>query len=339
MQESDGEHSLRSSQRPNSGAPPGERLLMHRLPEHASRAARLRIAAHHLRLELIAAEVLEALERRSIRPILLKGPVVSRWLYRPDELRTYADVDLLVPPDARLAAEDVLTRMGLRPGQWGWMEMSRSWYWGSREAVDLHTGLFGIGMHAGDAYVELAGMTEPLTLGRVTARQLAEPGRLLHVAIHAAQDGGAAAKSMEDLRRAIGGCGAERWEKAAALARAVDAEGVLSAGLRLDPRGADLADRLGLPASWPARIGVLARPGRPLTKGFMQLAALPPHRRAPLVLRTIAPSRAYMERRSTLARHGRAGLALAYAWRVVWMAFHLVPAFRWWLQARRPEAP
>ena len=59
-------------------------------------------AANALLLDLAAARASAALRDAGIRAILLKGPVIARWLYDDGSERNYGDVDLLVAPHITL---------------------------------------------------------------------------------------------------------------------------------------------------------------------------------------------------------------------------------------------
>src|SRR3954453_1285326 len=65
-------------------------------------------------LEQAAAALFEAFAAAGVEVLLLKGAALARSLYRPDEHRTYSDIDLLVSPVHRAAAETVLRELGYR---------------------------------------------------------------------------------------------------------------------------------------------------------------------------------------------------------------------------------
>lgn len=68
-------------------------------------------AVRVLAVDRVTAEVVPALAAVGIRPILLKGPSIARWLY-PSGGRSYGDTDLLVPPADFARAGSVLERPG-----------------------------------------------------------------------------------------------------------------------------------------------------------------------------------------------------------------------------------
>src|SRR5262249_62109186 len=64
------------------------------------------------RLDAAAIELFDALGEAGGEALLLKGPVLARLLYRPDEHRAYGDLDLLVAPSDLALARAVLARLG-----------------------------------------------------------------------------------------------------------------------------------------------------------------------------------------------------------------------------------
>ena len=100
---------------------------------------RLAAVMRKMRMDLAIAEVVEALREAGIPCILLKGPSTARWLYDPGELRTYIDIDLLVP-FPRNAAGAVLEQLGFAPCPpetgYAWRPAALGWM----RAVDLCQG-------------------------------------------------------------------------------------------------------------------------------------------------------------------------------------------------------
>jgi hypothetical protein len=60
------------------------------------------------------AEILDALDRSSIAPLVLKGAALAWMIYPSPDLRPMSDVDLLVPREAAPAAADALAAIGFR---------------------------------------------------------------------------------------------------------------------------------------------------------------------------------------------------------------------------------
>src|SRR5690349_19876784 len=66
------------------------------LKDFAARGENLlgRAVAEHAAVELVARH-----QDVGVEPLLLKGPVLARLLYRPGEHRGYYDIDVLVAPE------------------------------------------------------------------------------------------------------------------------------------------------------------------------------------------------------------------------------------------------
>lgn len=265
-------------------------------------------------------EVWEELRRREVDALLLKGPTLARWLYRVEHARTYSDTDLLVAPDAVDAVEEVLVSLGFelppiysdeeRPGyEHAWVRRRD----GVR--VDLHWSLVGAGVEPAVTWSVMWREAVPFELHGTEVTALSEAGRALHVALHAAQHGDELGSAMDDLERAVR---AERsaWTRAHELALSLDAVHAFSAGLRLDARGAEIADDFGLPKEVPLDVA-------------MRAAAVPPHalslqwflsqkglgRKVRLIAGNLFPPPRFMREWSPVARKGKMGLLLAYLWR------------------------
>jgi hypothetical protein len=84
-------------------------------PDDQRRVRALEAAAGRLSVDYESGSAIRALESAQIQCILLKGPSVARWLYEPEDARTYADTDLLVPSESFDAAVAVLARLGFEP--------------------------------------------------------------------------------------------------------------------------------------------------------------------------------------------------------------------------------
>jgi hypothetical protein len=165
---------------------------------------------------------------------------------------------------------------------------------------------------------------------------LVPPARAVVVVLHAAQHGARVQKPLDDLAQALAQLPVEVWEAASALARRLDATTAFAAGLRLLPEGSVQAATLGLPIQHSAETTLRADTARPMALGFDWLARTPGVRaKARLVRAKAVPDGAFMRAWSPLARRGRAGLAAAYFWRVLWLTWHAAPGFRAWRRAWR----
>jgi hypothetical protein len=298
----------------------------------------IRHTALALRVDSITGEVVTALRDAGIRALLLKGPSFAKWLYGDGGARPYGDSDLLVAPDSYLRSETVLRGLGFR--SFGYSRHPHSHTWrrpGDGSYVDLHRSLIGVSAPPEVVWSQLAAQTETLRVGGVSVECLTTPARALHVALHAAQHGESDDRPVADLARALEITDRDVWEEAAGLARALQAESAFATGLRLDPRGAPLAERLNLAADQPRAVTIRAGPKVPVAIGVDDLISERSLRgRASLLLRTLAPKPLYMRHwrgtqltgRPAKIAHGPLGLWFAYAYRPIWIAMHLPGAIK-----------
>jgi hypothetical protein len=285
----------------------------------------------------------EALHSAGIASILLRGPSIARHVYDAGESRPYADVDLLVPTTAIAEAERLLDDhgfahsavLGERPDDRpAW---SRTWQRASDGAeVDLHTTIVGVGVPPHELWALLSENVEPVEVARARLDGLNAETTLVVVALHAAHHGTELQQPLEDLSRAIERFSTSSWTAAAALADRLAAMPAFAAGLRLLPAGAALAERLALPDAASAEVILRAGSAPPMALGFEWLAHVPGVRaKARLVTGKLVPDGEFMRAWSPLARRGRVGLAAAYGFRIVWLAWHAIPGFIAWSRARK----
>jgi hypothetical protein len=280
----------------------------------SSRAATA--AARTLAVDVLTGEVLEALRRAAIQPILLKGPAIAQWLYGADEFRPYIDVDLLVDPSQHAAAKEVLRQLDLlrvrrdyeRAGR---LEHDDVWIQpGTAGIVDLHRTLPGVrGTSPERVWRELWPRTAEMQLPPPggSVRVLNKPALALLVALHAAHHLGEdemVVKPLADLERASARASREVWVQSAELALQLRAGPQMARGLHAVPGGSGLASSLGLPA--PAG-------GREEASGIERFAAAESTgERLGLILHALIPPADYLRFSSSLARRGRLGLGLSY---------------------------
>ncbi len=297
-------------------------------------------AMRTLVLDRATAEIVTAWRSAGVRSVLLKGPALTRWLYRENEMRGYADIDLLVPDPEVEASEEVLKalgfeRHGLETIEGDWPRYSRNWVRSDSVDVDLHQTLAGVGVPPETVWRTLTEGLEQMTVAGVDVDVLAPPARALALALHTAKDGPRIAKARHDLGHAIDRLPPELWIETVRLAERLGALGSLAAGLRLvAPSGVELADRLGLPADAPLDIAIRSGGGAPaLALGIDWLVSSPGVRgKGRLVLRKIFPPASFMRAWSPLAERGRLGLMVAYVYRPVWVLWRAGPAV--WALAR-----
>jgi hypothetical protein len=271
--------------------------------------------------------------------VLLKGPAIAGWIYDADEVRAYGDADFLVQRADWERAIAILKQQGFEDAlaklAHPRMESFHSHPWKSknRPEVDMHATLEGIGADMDVVWRELTAERETLTLPDGKVEMLAEPGRLLHVALHVAQH--REGKAVTDLQRALARVGDDAWARAAGLAERTDSMAAFLSGLRVVDEGQALIGRLGLREVHS--VETLLRAERvPLAEGLHELSeARGVRAKLRLALSEVFPSPDFLRWWSPLARRGRAGLALAYLWRPLYLLSRLPTALRTLWSARR----
>ncbi len=310
----------------------------------------IRTTALALAVDAVTAEVVTAMRGAGIRPVLLKGPSIGAWLYGDGAVRPYGDSDLLVSPESYKRAGNVLSALGFR--SLGYLSQqhldSDAWRRSDHAFVDLHRSLVGAGALPEIVWEELATDTQIQRVGGIDVEVLGIPQRALHVALHAAQHGVDDESPLEDLRRAVRTVDEGVWREAAEIARRIDALPAFATGLRLEPDGALLGERLQLPADRRALVVLRSGPQVPVAITLERLASEGSFRaRARLLLAALFPSPSYMRKWaaggrvggwSNAARRGPIGLALAYMWRPIWILLRLPRAIAAVRRARRAQA-
>jgi hypothetical protein len=297
-------------------------------------------ASANLALEGVAVRVSHALRDAGVRAILLKGPALASWLY-PHETRVYSDVDLLVNVRDRGAAEVVLEGLGFRPVAIDVLphdrpQHARTWLQDTGAAVDLHHTLVGAARPSDVVWAVLTERTEWLQLGDSKIEILSVSGRALVIALHAAQHGVAGEGPLEDLRRVIERLSLDEWHVVRLMAEEIGAVPALAAGLRLSRSGSEVAVEMNLPEARSAETVLRATSAPTTSLGFEWLSRTHGfRRRSTFVARKIVPTTEFIRDWTPLARRGRAGLAAAYVWRVVWLAGKAAPAYIAWRKAQR----
>jgi hypothetical protein len=291
-------------------------------------------AVRSLALDVTGVSVIASLERRGVTPLLLKGPVLVKRLRALD--RAYVDIDLLVAPDDVTAAEATLAGLGFEHAALDAIPGDRPWhahYWhrtADGAGIDLHRTLIGVRCSPERCWRVLSARTAPMQLAGREVTTLDDAGLALHAALHAAQDGVRLGRPLRDLEVAVERLSTETWRDAHRLALALDAEPALVAGLRLTPAGDALAEELGLGSvdDLETRLRAHGDAARALGLHWL-LTRRGLGAKARLVAAKVAPSPAFMRAWSpALGRRGHAGLAVAYAWRPLWLLGQLVPAYR-----------
>jgi hypothetical protein len=309
-------------------------------------------AFRRLTLESALVEITYLFEQRGVRPLLLKGPAFAQWLYDEPRERTYGDLDLLVDPDQFDEAVqglielkfELLAAKNLRSNErsgFHHVHLVRSGPPGTFPVkVELHHTL---ALLLSPPALVWRRFTEGVDTIEVAGARIAVPSQsvsALIVALHAAQHAIVYDRwlsPLEDLRRALGRLNFETWRAASVLARDLSAGPAFAAGLRLDPAGRDVAERLGL-GDKPLRAARVLG-ATPTALGLERLISTPGARaRLKLLVSELVPSRKFMRRSSALARRGRLGLIGAYLCRPFQLAWKLPRGVRAWSRARTPES-
>jgi hypothetical protein len=279
--------------------------------------------ARNFAVDALTAEVAGAFGREGIETIVLKGPVLARWLY-PDEVRPYVDSDLMVAPESRARAVEVLERLGFAE-HCPWMPTPLSLepcahFNRDGIIVDLHCQLSGLDGDPNAIWSHLAASADRQVIGGVELRVPDRDMVLLHVVLHAAQHANTVGgKPLEDLRRALARLEESRWSSALELARAYQGVSAFAAGLRLLPEGEDLARRLDLGEVRSLKYALLREDVIAEELYALLCARVGIKRMLAIAASRGFPRPDYMRWWSPLARRGKRGLAGAYLWRAIWI--------------------
>jgi hypothetical protein len=316
---------------------------MSNLDEYPNQEARVAGVATKLRIDAATAQVLELFAAMGVQAILVKGASLVGWLY-PEDSAHYSDADILVRPSDEERAFEALVQLGFERAlddssmpPW-WREHASDWRRAQDAvAVDLHRRLVGIGVDAATAWPLLTAERETMTVGGYPAPVLAPPARLVHVTLHAAQDGPRkGGKALLHLQRSIERFDDGLWRAATDLAVQLQATDAFAAGLRLTPDGAALAERLGIPAVRSVDAALRAGSGEEPALSFEQLArASGPRARAAMVAHKLFPPREFLVHWDPRAGESRGRLALARVRRPFWVLGGAPKALRAWWRARR----
>lgn len=304
------------------------------------RADAISRASQSALVDAATAEVVGALDEQGIRSIVLKGPSIERLLYTDGAERWYDDLDLLVAPERTSAAAKVLARLGFT--EW-WVDpeyVQHAQPWIRDEdgvPVDLHWTLIGVGAAPTELWRALSSSTERIVVHGARVEVLAAEGIAFQVALHAGQHGAEYPQVTVDLERALELVDRSTWAAAAELARLLQATELFAGGLRLSPRGAEIAAELDLPERLTVETLLLTRSqGLEGAATLQRLARTPSLRRKlALVGRRVIPTRETMRDWWPRTRKGNFWLAVGYLWRPVWLLLQIGPAFVAWRRAVR----
>jgi Uncharacterised nucleotidyltransferase len=208
------------------------------VPDHDSVTdAHRQALAHCLRVEAHLLRVAEGFQAAGISFRVLKGPALAHLDYPDPSLRTFGDLDVLVPPGQLSDAVTVLRYGGHRvihpPVSMGWARrFAKSITLQGLDGieVDLHRSLadgrFGLTVDHDDLF---AGTT-PFTLAGQPLLALDPPRRLVHACYHAVLGGARGPRARRDVAQLLCVTGAD-LDEAIAVARRWQAEAVLAHGI------------------------------------------------------------------------------------------------------------
>jgi Uncharacterised nucleotidyltransferase len=289
-------------------------------------------------IDQVSIEVAAALESRGLPYLLVKGPVLSDWLY-PETIRQYGDTDILVSPDDLPAAQAALRDLGFTPyrepdtiarGMPPFHAWTRNRMW-----VDLDCRMTGLSASPATQWQGLSREREPWRVAQSTVWTTGSAARALLLATHAAQHGIDVDGPLEDLARGIAALPFDLWREAWALARELGGQDAFGAGLRLVPSGARLADRLGLPAGSSRGVRLQALGAPPLVVGLDRLTAIRGMRGKIELMRTeLLPSEEFLRWWSPIASRGRVGMFVTKIWRPVWFLLQIPSALLTLMRSR-----
>jgi hypothetical protein len=288
--------------------------------------------------ELATTRIVDGLRAADVEPIVLKGPVTTRWLHPTGTVRYSTDIDLLVAPEVRQRAHAYLHRIGYEQLLSSQAAGSHATTW-VREgsfSVDLHRSLVGVGVDEARAWQILANASETADMGESTCQVLDATGRTLHVVLHAAQHGPRDPRVLEDLSALLELVSLDDVAAAQRLAHELDASGAFAAGLGIDPRGRSLRSQLSLAARTTTESELRAAGAPALALGVERLASTRGTLgRMKYLWSEVVPERAFMRVWHPVASRGPLGLAAAYLFRPFWLAARLPRALAAFRHARR----
>lgn len=311
--------------------------------DHLTDRARITAVGQRMLIDRWTVDIVDAFRTTGIDAVLLKGPVIARWLYDDPVARGYSDADLLVRRSDLNRARTVLTDRGFSiigavvGPPWSSAGHAETWF---RErghaAVDLHRCLHGLEHLADDhLFEDIWRDREQLDLGGHEVPVPAMRWRVLHLVLHLQPKDHPGTRPWNDVVQALGRVEIDAWRAAARLAADLGVTDTMGPLLRLVEGGSDMADALGLPVE-PSSALVrhhrrhapgLVRFGYRLRDGGL--------RRFPHTLRmAVAPPVSKLSASYPVARRGTAGLVVAYAWRVVRLPAVVLRAVRHQLSQR-----
>jgi hypothetical protein len=285
-------------------------------------------------VDLATVRVMGRLRDAGIRSILLKGGALRSWLYGPDEVRAYWDIDILVRPEQIDSAAAVMRTEG-------WTDSIYQSPIGHAHhmdpppddapfPLDIHRSFHFVAVPPNRVWDLLSVLAVPIRLAGREIETLDDVGLAVIVVLHYAGHGAAPAKLTDDLERALARAPLETWREATQLAGGLGAAEAFAATLRNVRGGGRVADALGLEiATEPALRLALSRPP-PTSRLLLDLrqAGARPAALLRVLVPELLPAPILMHQHYPLARRGRMGLLCAYLLRPFQLAPRLASGWR-----------
>lgn len=295
----------------------------------------------NLALEAGTGEVCGRLAAEGIESIVLRGPDNTAWLYGDPDIRESIDIDVMVSPGDIAGARRTLVALGYAeeiattPGTRS--EHATAWRRPHGTAIDLHWSV--VGAAAGPTIVWAALRAHAQPSSRVPYCLIPDDvARGLLTVLHAAQHGSSHRRTLDDLECALDRLDAVCLDAVARLAQSIGATTAFSAGLRLSRRGAAIATRLELRDTRDAWTALRSGPDAttPTATGYAWLSETDKlSRKGALLWRKLLPPVPFMREWLPIARRGRVGLAVAYVYRPLWLAWWTPRGYLAWRRAKK----
>ncbi len=164
---------------------------------------------HHLVMILELARLAKVLDGAGVRWLTLKGPVLSERLYRRNDLRSYADLDVLVERADFTTAVEAIENLGGSGLETDWelvlheLKGELNFALSTRVVVDLHWSLlYDSTLRSQFAFSDGAALERRVRahlLPRIDVPTLDPVDTFLHLALHACLAGGQKLSWMRDL--------------------------------------------------------------------------------------------------------------------------------------------
>lgn len=166
----------------------------------------------HLRARRGLGEVRDVLDAAHVPWLVIKGPALADAIYSRSDLRSYVDLDIVVPPDAFGRAVEALERDGneLRDRNWGRVRADGRAQvhvvLKSGMSVDLHWNLINSTYFRSVFPIETTSLFDrarSVQIGDTDARTLGYADTLVHLAIHSCRSGGNRLLWLKDLEQTV----------------------------------------------------------------------------------------------------------------------------------------